>query len=185
MRQHEQAIAAAQQALVVAPNYAEGYARLGEALAFAGRPAETREWLEKAMRLNPHEQSFYYGVLGHAAILLERYEEAVAALQRAVVGNPDVLPAHVFLAIAYAELGQTEAARTEIKHVVRLGPVMSRDEARERFPYKDPLVTERVLDSMWKAAATLRVRDRIALVMIRLVRYFRSLAWKTYPHSIC
>ena len=39
---------------------ADGYALLGSALNWAGRPAEAIRWVEKAMRLNPDIRSYAF-----------------------------------------------------------------------------------------------------------------------------
>jgi len=52
-KHYDQAIAEAQQAIALNPNDAEGYAALGDILNYAGRPAEVREVMEHAIRLDP------------------------------------------------------------------------------------------------------------------------------------
>jgi TolB-like protein/class 3 adenylate cyclase/Flp pilus assembly protein TadD len=150
-KQHEQAIAAAERAVALAPNDAEGYARLGEILNFAGRPVEAIGWVEKALRLNPRSPFHYSFYLGHAYRLTGRYEEAIAALKRALTRNPDYLPVHENLAAVYSELGREAEARAEVAEVLRLSPHRSLEAFRQRLPHKDPAVTERYLAALRKA----------------------------------
>jgi adenylate cyclase len=93
-RQHKQAVAAAERAIALAPNEAEGSARLGLVLNFAGRPEEAIGLIEKAMRLNPRYPFSYLSWLGMAYRLTGRSEEAIAILKVAVTRNPDFLPPH-------------------------------------------------------------------------------------------
>ncbi len=150
-KQHEQAITAAERAVALAPNDAEGYARLGEILNFAGRPGEAIGWVEKALRLNPRSPFHYSFYLGHAYRLTGRYEEAIAALKRALTRNPDYLPVHENLAAVYSELGREAEARAEVAEVLRLSPHRSLEAFRQRLPHKDPAVTERYLAALRKA----------------------------------
>jgi hypothetical protein len=98
------------------------------------------------------------------------------------MGNSDFFIARFYQIVAYTELGQTEEARTEMMRIAKLAPPMSLEEARQRLPYKDPVVAERILNSLQKAVTTLRVRDYVSLFTMRLLRYVRGLAWPRRPH---
>jgi adenylate cyclase len=150
-RQHKQAVAAAERAIALAPNEAEGSARLGLILNFAGRPQETIGLMEQAMRLNPRYSARYLAILGMAYRLAGRYEEAIAILKAAVTRNPDFLPSHFHLAVIYSELGREEEARTEAAEILRMSPDFSLEVWRQRLPFKDPAVLERQLAAMRKA----------------------------------
>jgi adenylate cyclase len=150
-KQHDQAIAAAERAIALDPNDAEGYARLGEILNLAGRPEEAIVMVEKAMRLNPRSPVLYSFYLGHAYYLTKRYEEAIAILKGVLPRNPDVLPAHLFLAAIYSELGREAEARAEVAEVLRISPPYSLEVYRQRLPYKDPAVLEREFAALRKA----------------------------------
>jgi adenylate cyclase len=80
-----------------------------------------------------------------------RYEEALAPLKKALTRNPDFALAHLSLVVCYVELGQLEEARAEAAEVLRLNPTWSLESVRQVAPYKDPTVTERVLDDLRKA----------------------------------
>ncbi len=153
-KQHEQAIAEVERAVTLDPNGAGGYAGLGFILNWAGRPEEAIGMTEKALRLNPHDPHDPFNcsyILGHAYRLLGRYEEAIAALKRALVRSPDLLPAHTHLAAAYSELGREAEARAEGTEVLRISPNFSLDAWRQILPYKDQAEVERYLASLRKA----------------------------------
>jgi tetratricopeptide (TPR) repeat protein len=151
-KQHEQAIAELEEAIALSPNSADGLAGLGEILNWAGRPEETIGLVQKAMRLNPKYPSWYLWSLGHAYFLTGRYEEAIETLKRVLDRNPYFLPAHFYLAASYSEIGREEEARAEVVEIERLkSPQDSLEARRQRFPYKDQAVLERLFDSLRKA----------------------------------
>ncbi|MBI3757459.1 MAG: adenylate/guanylate cyclase domain-containing protein [Deltaproteobacteria bacterium] len=150
-KQHEQAIAEAERAVVLDPNNANGYAGLGNMLAFAGRPEEGIELIEKAMRLNPRYPPLYLVNLGIAYLTAGRCEEALVPLQKALTLNPNFGFAHSNLAACYAELDRLEEARAEAAEILRLNPNFSLEVARQNLPLKDPAVLERVLAALRKA----------------------------------
>jgi adenylate cyclase len=103
------------------------------------------------MRLNPMYPVWYLWNLGHGYFLTGRYEEAIKTLKRILDRNPNFLPAHVFLAASYSELGRHEEARAEAAEVMKLSPQTSTEAWRQRIPYKDQAVLERLFDGLRKA----------------------------------
>ena len=153
-KQYEQAIAEEERALALAPNAIFGHVGLGLVLACVGRLAEAVELAQRAIRLDPHWAGRYAWDLGHAHYLLRRHEEAIAAFQHTLTWNPNFLPAHVRLAATYSELGREEEARAEAAMALQISPNFSLAGLRQRFPYKDPTVLERLLAALRKAGLT-------------------------------
>jgi adenylate cyclase len=151
MKQYDSAITEVERALTLDPNYADTYCALGEVLNFSGRPEETPALVEKAIRLNPYHPTWYLWALGHAYYLLKRYDEAIATFKRALLRNPDFIPALGFLSIIYGEMDSSEAAQAAGEATLRLSPQFSYNTLGQRLPYKDPAVLERVLHSARKA----------------------------------
>src|SRR5713226_255630 len=150
-KHYELAIAEVERALALDPNHADAYVALGDILNWAGRAEETVPLVEKAMRLNPQYPIWYLWRLGHAHYLTGRYEEAIATFRRVLARNPDFLPAHAYLAVIHSESGREEDAQSEGAEFLRLSPQLSLDALRQRLPYKDPAVLERVLNAARKA----------------------------------
>ncbi len=107
--------------------------------------------VKMAMRLDPFYPVYYLFNLGHAYFLTGRYEEAMAALKDALSHNPDFLPAQVFLAALYGELDREKEAGAEVAEILRKNPETSLDVMRQRLPYKDQAVLERLFDALRKA----------------------------------
>jgi len=150
-KQHGQAIAELEKTIALNPNYADGITWLGNILNWAGRPEEAIGLVKKAMRLNPMYPVWYSWNLGHAYFLTNRYEEAIETLNRVLDRNPGFLPAHAYLAASYGELGRYEEARAEAAELERLSPDLSSEAWRQRLPYKDQAVLERLFNGLRKA----------------------------------
>jgi len=151
-KQHEQAIAQAEQAVALDPNDAEGYLRLAEVLNFAGQPQKALGWAEKALRLRAQVPGGeYLAVVGWTYQLLEQYEKAIAPLKQAVGYAPQHPGFRAILAVSYSEVGREEEARAEATELLRLNPRYSVEVDRQRRPYKDPAVLDRHLAALRKA----------------------------------
>jgi tetratricopeptide (TPR) repeat protein len=150
-KQHEQAIVEAERAVALNPNDADNYRDLGIILVFAGRPTQAIGLIEKAMRLNPRYPSIYPHGLGFAYVVARRYEAALPPLKNVLTLNPNFALAHADLAIAYAELGRLEEARTAMAEFQRLAPTFTLDVCKWFLPYKNLADLQRYLDSMRKA----------------------------------
>jgi adenylate cyclase len=124
-RNYDLAVAEAKRAIALDPNYAESYLALGHALMFSGRPEEAIGAEEKALRLDPRSQDFYFGELGTAYVFMGRYKEAIPLLKQNLVSFPDELGVHFDLAIAYSELGRMDEARAEVLEINQLSPQLS------------------------------------------------------------
>jgi len=150
-KHYELAIAEVERALALDPNHADAYVALGDICNWAGRAGETIPLVEKAMRLNPQYPIWYLWDLGHAYYLMGRYEEAIETFKRVLARNPDFMPAHAYLAVIHSEVGLEEGARAAGAEFLRLSPELSLDALRQRLPYKDPTVLERILNAARKA----------------------------------
>ena len=151
-RQYEQATAEMEQAIALAPNDAEGYWLFAMVLNFACRPAEAIARAKQGLRLDPHEPLWSLFQLGFGSYAARQYEGALDALQRVLVLNPDLLPAHRALAATYCELGRQVEARAEVAEMRRLNPEISIDAMRQGgLPFKDPAFLDRYLTALRNA----------------------------------
>jgi len=147
-KRHDQAIAELEKATNLDPNSADMLTGLGEMLSWSGRPEEAIVLVKKAMRLNPIYPVWYLWGLGHAYFLAGRHEEAITTLKRVLNRNPNFLPAHVYLAASYVELGRWDDARLEAKIVQEMNPGLSMEGWRQRLPYKNQEVLDRLFNAL-------------------------------------
>ena len=101
-KRHKEAIAEFEKAVSLNPNDADALSSLGGALVFSGLPEKALGYIEKAIRLNPNYPEYYIFTLGQAFFQLKMYEEAVMALRKSIIKNPNFMPAHYVFAACYA-----------------------------------------------------------------------------------
>jgi tetratricopeptide (TPR) repeat protein len=105
------AIAAGRRAVALDPNHADAYIFLAITLAVSGRGEEGMRYVETGMRLNPHPSAFNQLALVFCYFVQERYEEAITAGRRGVEVSDVFTPHHVWLCVAYTQLGRDDEAR--------------------------------------------------------------------------
>jgi adenylate cyclase len=155
--EHEKAIAELERAVVLDPNYPQGYMFLGQSLSSAGRPKEAIPLLKKSMRLSPLSQrqaSMSLYRLGVAYRLMGHYEEALSALKKAADIRPNFWAIQLSLAATYINLGREEEARAAAGEVRRIVPKFSLDRFAKRRLLKDQAEWERFIDALRKAGLT-------------------------------
>ena len=150
-QQYEQALAEMERGVALAPTAALSYAALAEVLSRVGRTEEALEAAAQALRLKPTIADNHLASVGIAYAVAGRYEEARAPLQRYLSRYPNILPAHLTLAVVYSELGQAAEARAEAAEVLRLNLQFSLAVHKQRLPIKDPAMLERHLAALRKA----------------------------------
>jgi adenylate cyclase len=134
-RLHDGAIAEFERAFVLNPNYIDH--RYAAGLIFSGEPARALEVLEAGIRL--------------ANYLLKRYGEAVRLCGEFASRLPNLQTPHLFLAAAYAQLGQLEEAKAEAAQVLRINPGFTIERHKRVWVHKDPKDLEHRLDGLRKA----------------------------------
>ncbi len=83
---------------------------------FTGSIEEVIPLLEQAMRLSPRDpqMGIWYHRIGTVNLLESRTDEAIVWFEKARSANPEYSSPHVYLASAYALIGQTESAAAEL-----------------------------------------------------------------------
>ena len=150
-KQYEQASAEVEQILALNPSDGRIYVWLANTLSYLGRPEAALGLVEKALRLNPPLLSRILFALGQTYHLAGRTEEAVAVLKKSLNGSPADLDAHLLLAAVYSELGKETEAKAETAEVLRINPSWSLEVWKQRIPYKDPAMRDRVFAALRKA----------------------------------
>lgn len=135
-RKHENAIASARRGVALGPNDAEANAQLGNILNWSGKPQEGRQYIEKAIRLNPHYPYYYMFYLGQSYYLQRNNEKAIELMKRVVTRAPYFLPVRRHLAVLYSENGMINEAKKQTKEVLRIFPGASIEDERARCFYR-------------------------------------------------
>jgi hypothetical protein len=128
---------------------------MGFALSMAGRPKEAIEYINKGMRLDPHNPSRYLALLGMAHFCMGELQEAATLSEKALRLNPENVGIGVQLAAFYALLGRDQEARAALERVgkklliaVRLNWIMF------GYPFRDRAVADRYVEGLLKAGVS-------------------------------
>ncbi len=81
---------------------------------------------------------------------MERYEEAITVLKKALHYQPDFVVAHVRLSFCYAALGREEEASAMAAEFVTMAPGFSVKRFEMRSPFKNPADTALLAGTMRK-----------------------------------
>jgi tetratricopeptide (TPR) repeat protein len=117
----ESAVSILEQAYRLNPNNTESAVHLGGALLDLGQPAQALIWLDRVLSRTP-DHYWVHRMRGQALLSLNRYADAVPALERAWQlgqNNPDVLS---WLGDAHCGRGDAEAARTAWRQYLERAP---------------------------------------------------------------
>ena len=147
----DQAIADAERAIALDPNFARGYGSLGAALHYAGRSEEALEHLATMARLDPHHPPSYQHFVAQSLFALGHFEQAIATLEARLARQPHSDVSRVLLAACYGHLGRAVDARAAWQEALRVNPGYSIEHRRQILPYKNPADFERVVEGLRKA----------------------------------
>ncbi len=151
--QHQESITEATRAIALDANNPIGYFAMADALIWAGNPADSVEFIKKAMRLDPHYPPNYLFAMGKAQFFMGRYDEAAATLEEIKRRYPDYVWTFFFLAATYGHLGREQEAKSAIKTFYER---MAKSNFRfiqslqfiNIFPFKEPHDAERLREGL-------------------------------------
>jgi adenylate cyclase len=153
----EQALVEMKEAVRLNPSHAAAHAIMAHLLCYTGRPAEALWSIERALRLSPHDPrlGLWIPAMAQAYYFLERYEDAVAASQRALSLIPGNVIATRFLAASLGQLGRVAEAAPAVTFLRKSREPTLADEKRLMDPlYRAPEKVLHVLDGLQKAGLT-------------------------------
>jgi adenylate cyclase len=147
---HEEARRRLRRALDLDPNsvFARGY--LGVCYAFAGDYDGGLPVLEEAIRLSPRDPLLVIWHLckGWAALLSERYQEAVEFTTEAAEANSEFPDVYAVLAAAHGHLGNAAAAGEALAEFLRRTPALTASDERLNRPFGSAAQRERYLEGL-------------------------------------
>jgi adenylate cyclase len=108
-----------ERALALNPNYDLVVVQMGELLTWLGQADEGADWIQRAMKLNPHHPPRFWGHLGRAHFVGRQYAKAIEAFMR--ITSLD-MQSHGFLAASYALLGDKIAASAHVARMREIDP---------------------------------------------------------------
>ncbi len=143
-KDYESGRAAAERALLLAPNSALVLWVSGWLRIYLGDAPTAVTHLERAMRLSPVDPAMFYitTALGFANFLLRRYERAVELGRRALGDRPNFVPAHRLLVASLAQLGDRAATEEALKRLLAVAPGYTVSTARAQTGMRDPVLFE-------------------------------------------
>jgi adenylate cyclase len=150
-RNYDKAIAQCERALDLEPNLDVANFWMTMVLTYAGRHEEAVRYAEQTVRVNNNPASWSFLVLGWAYSWVGRYEEAIAALKKAVQGAPDHGLRRLYLTVAYSWAGRLEEARAQADEVLRINPNFSLKLQAKRLPFKNQADRERYVAALRRA----------------------------------
>jgi TolB-like protein/predicted Zn-dependent protease len=140
-------------ALDLDPNsmFARGY--LGISYAWTGDFDATAANADEAMRLSPRGPLLvvWHLAKGWAALVTERYNEAVEFTEQAREANPEFPDVYAVLASANGQLGRGEAASSALDELLRRMPGLTASDERLSRPFARTADRERFLEGLRKA----------------------------------
>ena len=150
-KEYFDAMQAAKKAIEIDPSYADGHVVAGSVLYLAGQAEEGLELIEKAMRLNPQYPHNYQLCQGQALYVMGSYNEAVDAFRDGLERYPQSERLHLWLAAAYAQVGETEHAKRQMDQVYTLNPDFSPSFLRQASAFRYDADLKNFLDGVRKA----------------------------------
>jgi adenylate cyclase len=137
-REFDDALAAADAALSLAPYDTFMRSRLTMVLVQAGRAELALQWADQVAALDPRLGWSYNYSRGWAYLAQGQFEEAVKALMQTEWND-----AHLLLAIAYVRLDRSPDARAEVKKMMKINPTITVQAWRLGYSFRDPAILDR------------------------------------------
>ena len=150
-KDYDQAISEMVRWIELDPNEADAYVGLANTLNFAGRAEDALPLLDKSMRLNPHYGFLTLFALGQAQFMLGKHVDAIKALERSIVHNPNFIGTKFYLPASYAEAGDIEKAQELVATLERDSPDLLDESIAKVLPFKRSEDFELLMNALKKA----------------------------------
>ena len=150
-RDYQQSLKHAQMSIDLSPNFADGYGLLATTLNYAGNPKEAADVMRKAMRLNPWHPAIYKVIYGEILFNQRDYKAAIEYFTEALNMNPEIEESRIWLAAAYANIGDIDEANWQLEQVRINGRELSLQRLEKVIPFKDPEQRKYFIDGLYKA----------------------------------
>jgi adenylate cyclase len=142
---YDEAERAIDRALSLSPNLLMVQFCAGMIRSFVGKGDAALGHFERAMRISPLDPglgAFIVGT-GLAHLVCGRYDEALAAAQRAIQENPNFASSHRLMLMVLGYLGRIEEAKLSAQRMLELAPDFTVSRYLSVSPFKDSEVRKR------------------------------------------
>ena len=145
---YDEALRAVERALSLSPNLLSVQFCAGVVRCFVGDAEAALLHFDRAMRMSPLDPgtSAYIALSGGAHVMCGRYEDALAAAERALHDSPEFVLAQRLKVVALGCLGRLEEARLVAGRLLELTPQFTVTQYRSVAPYKDAEFRARVCE---------------------------------------
>ncbi|MDH5785472.1 MAG: winged helix-turn-helix domain-containing protein [Chromatiales bacterium] len=150
-KEFAEAEAAAQQAVNLSPNYADGLGLLAFISNWRGKAEQAITYIERATLLNPYYTFDYPWNIGLAYYTLGRYEKSVKSIEEALARNETAEFPRMFLAANYIRLGRLDDAEWEVEQVLTQRPETTLSHLSTTIPFEKPEHLQAFLQDMGRA----------------------------------
>ena len=150
-KRHADAAVAAETALAIDSNNAGAYEAMAAVDTWSGQAEDAIPRLKWAMRLDRLNSFLFLFGLGHAYFCLGRYEDAISALLRGTIRNPDFPPCHLYVAASHAQLREPAGAQGALRRWQALQPGISQSALSALLPYRQTADIDRLCDGLDRA----------------------------------
>jgi adenylate cyclase len=150
---YEEAMRAIDRALSLSPNLFAVQFAAGTVRWCTGEGDAAIAHFERAMRLSPLDPGMSALIVGTAAahIACGRYEDALAATQRAIEVDPNFAGGHRLMTITLGLLGRSEEAKLSAQRMLELTPDFTVSRYASVLPGKDESMRKRVVEALLAA----------------------------------
>ncbi len=150
-REFDRAVLHSRKSQELGPGNAFCLAIAGTVACYCNNLPGSKSLLLEAMRLSPCYPAWYVGNLAHATWLLGDLDEARGLALMALAQEPDYFWALITLAVAEAERGELEAARTAIQALLKQAPETATGALLRTQPYVRADVLDRIQSALTEA----------------------------------
>jgi TolB-like protein len=152
LKRYDEAISEAERSYELAPNNGQVLFFYGTVLFTTGRYEEALAPLREALRVDPIPPNSRLRSLACALGWgLQRYDEAIACIKKAVQREPNDILSQVILTSLYSMASRDEEARATAQEVLRINPKFSIDRYISAIAIKDAAARDRIAQALKKA----------------------------------
>lgn len=150
-KDHKRAIEMGERAVKLDPNNPDGYTVLGVTYAFSNEPDRAKALMLHLMLINPNYPSQVPSILGLSNLLLENYDESLAAYEKSLLINPTRVQTNVMKIIVLMRMDRVDDAQWQVDQLLALHPDFNLKVWASRQPFRGQTIIKGFLGDLEKA----------------------------------